>query len=226
MQDLVFVEVKIKDVLRLGQVVTVLDHPKVYKQILNLRKKWKINEFYPYKKYFLWAKKIGSSSQDKEFRIDVNKLCQSLRLDFSYERVIRRAIVCNEVQDSDFKTAYWEPVFDPRDPTGRTKRFAIYLTPDTKKKEIIDVYNKFIEEVEYSRSSGKHTNFKFIHNIPKKPLADTKNEIETHRKWYWENKNGKSPKQIAKELAEHSNIDIFSYTERIKRAIQSYKLFF
>lgn len=224
MQDLLCVEVKIKDSFRFGQVSVVLDNPKVYKRIYQLRKRWKINEFYQYNNYILWIQKLGSSGRDKQFREDVNKLCKFFKLDYSYEKVLKRAIACNEVHDSDFKTAYWEPVFDPHDPSGQTKRFAIYLTPDTKKQEVLNIYDEFIEEVSYSRHPIKHHNYKFIPHITPKKLKDTKNEIRLHREWYWKNQNNKSPKQIAKEITKPKNIDINSYTARIKEAIKAYKV--
>ena len=217
------IELHIEDNFRFGQVAVILDSPKVFKKIVFLRRKWKIDKCYPRKQYILWIKKLGAQGLDKEFSLEANKLCKSLNLDFAFERVFKMAIVCNEIWDYDFKTAYWEPVFDPRDLTGQTKRYAIYLTPDTKLKEVINIYNEFVKEVSYSRTRGRHTNYKFIPNISKMPLADTKNEIRIHRMWYWLNRNGGSPRQIAMTWPDRGTIDVFSYTERVKTAINSYK---
>lgn len=56
--------------------------------------------------------------------------------------------------------------------------------------------------------------------------GDTKPEIRRDREWYWENKRGKTPMQIAKETSYRSKyIPAEDFRQNVKNAIGRYELF-
>jgi len=211
--------VKIKNPKKFTQVVMVLDNETVLKEIQAIRDKWGIVDFYPRSKYFSWQKKLGQEGRDKEFRENIETMRRRKGLDPIFDLVLKRAAVCNEVIDSDYKSAYLIPVPDPR---SSDFKHAIVINPNTTKDDLLYVFEKFQEDIKASNSKG---NKRLAATLPKYSIeinVDTRSEIQRDRKWYWLYKAGRSYLQIAASVNERGKIKPEDYRDNVIKQIKRY----
>lgn len=128
----------------------------------------------------------------------------------TYWLVIHYAILCGEVTDDEFSASAYCKVIYP----GEVKEpeVAIIITPDTKLKEIREIYKTAVPETiqEYNKYTLKSS----------KLTSDTVSNIKRDRRWFWLKKENNSYSAIGK-IESENDIDISS--EGIKKAIDRFK---
>lgn len=219
---LIEVTIEIDNNNRYAQVSAVLDDDKIYEVILELRRKWKIAKLYS--SYDEWIKHRGGK-REKSFSEEVNNLRNLLKLSPQYNEVLKKAVVCNKVSDIDFQSTYSELSYSPSNLNESNIKYKIVITPESTLPEVERLFKEFKKALQYSRKvkSGDRVTYDYLPNLPRGVIVDTKSEVKRNRGWFWDNKKGKRPVDIAKDAKERGAIEVYRYRDTVRKGIKAYK---
>ncbi|MCL4354240.1 hypothetical protein M1349_02085 [Patescibacteria group bacterium] len=215
------VAVNLKNIVAYSHLVCILDNKVVLRRISKLRKKWEINTFYKSVEYVKWIQRLGNEGTDGKFREDVERFRKSLDIDPAFDLSLKKAIVCNEINEGDYKTAYITFIRNPR---SQDIRHAIVITPSTTQKDLVDTFNKFKEDVGNAilkKSDSIYPKLKFSLRMS----SEKRNEIKRDREWYWLKQSGRSYRQIAESATDRGYITIDDYRNNVIKQIKRYAMF-
>lgn len=213
------IKIEIDDVRIFASAAYILDQEDILNKIHEIRLYWKIpQDFISYEYFDNW---YSNHSDDLILTPDVKNYWGELD-DFSFTQTAQVAS-----PEKTKEIIYSNPIDLELEHLQRKKG----IPPQLKKFMLKAIV---CNEVRLFDWENINNNEKFIHdngffNMPlyeKLYHGDTKQEIKTHRIWYWESERGKKPLQIAKEIASTKKwIDVGNYRKTIDNAISRYKEF-
>lgn len=193
----------------------------------NFQKKWSISlgDSPPKEASKDW-KKAQMTLPEWVFYFDIENIRSKYQKPHYFHWILRRALVCGEIRDEDYKTVliYQTGVhFSSGWFTGLPAQASAFIgvNKETREDELLNVFRKF------KKSSAENTYEKYLGVSSFE--RDTIPNIKRNRKWYWQNLSKalggeeKSYLEIAKEEAKNKEYNTYLYRDTIAKAIASYK---
>ncbi len=200
-----FVEIQIDNLGKYLDVALLVDKLEFRKLIPQLRKKYKINTPYP---------SVETQSDSRTFDVklreddvlkkEFDEEVESIRLQFNrpthFIRVIYKSIVVGVVKNYDYMSAYLEKQIKnlPTDPweTPEDIKYAIIISPITKKSDVDSVFSDF-QKIVKKNYSNKHENLGYDILFEPRIYTDSKESIKPIRVWYKKREQGMTPLELA-----------------------------
>jgi len=199
-----FVEIEIQDWGKYLDVALLVDKPEFRKIIPILRKKYELDTHFPalnpkqaYRDFFI--KMAEDITLKKRFENDVEKIRRRFHRPTHFTIVISKAIVTGVV--NEYASAYLEeqvlyPSKNPVEEPPEETKYAIVVSPITKKADVDKVFSDFLRRIKKNYSVKKE-NPAYGWFFEPRIYTDTKDNIEQDRVWYRKREEGTKPLQLA-----------------------------
>ncbi|MBU0708816.1 hypothetical protein KJ596_03655 [Patescibacteria group bacterium] len=213
------IQINIKDLRAFTEVAYLIDRPSFIREAKKIREEYGIIQPLQERDYRQWLMHNVGEKMIPSFYRDLEDMRHFCQYESHYDTVFELAVLGCSIRDSDYKhtclISFLKLPYYLKD--SDTQNFAILLTPQTDKKDVISAYKRYKKILEELQSSPD--TYCYIDR-----RIDKRSEIERDRKWYWKRVEGKSYWQIAKEegVSDRETYDSF-YKDRIVKAIKSYK---
>lgn len=159
---------------------------------------------------------------DVDFECDIRDLRIEFNKPETFDKAIAYAIVCGIIPDGIYKSTYWANDLSIPAPIrlqDRTSRIAIYVTPQSQQKDVLEAFKQVREGVFKSRGDSYYPFFSLYDK-------DEITNIKRDRDLYWRKLQGSSYKVIALEDNKNRLKDpywIEDYKEIVRKAIKRYQ---
>ncbi len=182
-----------------GDVAILVDRPKFLKRMVELRNKYSIDPTFK-ETYLEFIFRLQTARKYRDFEKDITNLRRSLDFPSNFSRVVEKAIICNEVSNKDYKSAYLEEIPTSNDPESPDTKYAIIISSLTLKKDVDEVFDNFKSDLKINKEKYKEPSEIDYHSFLLGPKFEyEKSKIKRDREWYWQEKSSKQYKDILED---------------------------
>lgn len=177
-------------------IALLVDKPEFIDWVLDLRKKWKLDNLFSPESYHDFYSHIWkvSGKNWSSFQKDVENVRTTFERLPNYDEVIIYAIAFTEVPDGAYKSCYSETIVDLNDPNDEAKyKYAIIVSPETSTRDVSRVLNELKKKIKTGLKQKKDPNvmekavaeYKFELGPNYTPAPRVIDNILRDRDWYW-----------------------------------------
>lgn len=217
------ISIKVNDLKSYVGIALAIDSPFFINEANKIRKEYGIKNPLRQKDWREWVdlniiQKKGKKAVAGLFS-KITEIRARMILTANYQVIFEKAVFGCNIEDCDYETAllinfqklpeyleYKLPI---------SEMYAILLTPQTRKKDLEKLYDKYCQIMRRFREDEKTESF---FDKPK----DYRGVIKRDRVWYWEKVNGKKELQIAKDCEEKGRMNPKDYEDTVRKAIAAY----
>lgn len=208
------IKVEITEDRAFGDIVFLVDRPEFLESLHRLRDKWGIKKPLPVSKLKGWKQSLFDRSMKNmtDFEVDIRDLRIRFNKPETFDNAIVYALVCAAIPNKAYKSTYSdiEPQVSPARLDDRTTRVAIYVTPQSREEDVLNVFKDVKKNYFKNHEDGYSPFFSLEHK--RGELT-----IKRDREWYWRNINGESPLKIA--VNDNKGVSFYS---KAKKAIKTH----
>ncbi len=212
------IKIRRMDFKKYTDIAFAIDNPVFIKEAKKIRKKYGIKEPLGISNYQHWLITNLGKKTIPIFYKEITGLRTAMDYESNYQDVFEKAVLGCEIIEGDYTTTKLInfsklPPFLKYDSTFL---WAILITPQTKKEDIVKTFNKYRKMLKDTQQSQDTYSITDEYN-------KRRNEIERDRRWYWKKTQGMKYRQIANEEGMNDEDFYISKKDLIVKAIKAYR---